>query len=99
MNIEILTKQDLQEFKTELLAEIAKLMKVKIATPNGKEWIKSYEVRKLLGISPGKLQNMRINGTIAYTQIGGLMFYKHEDIIKMMEANKKQKPLIAKHFK
>ena len=93
MNIEILTKQDLQEFKVELLAEITKLLKLKVTNPHNKEWIKSYEVRKLLCISPGKLQTMRVNGTIAFTRIGGLIFYKHDDIIKMMEANKHQNPL------
>ncbi|WP_423212698.1 helix-turn-helix domain-containing protein [Myroides odoratimimus] len=51
-----------------------------------KQWIKSYEVRKLLGISPGTLQNMRLNGTIPFKKIGGLIFYRYEDIIKMMES-------------
>ena len=62
------------------------------ALPN-KEWLKSYEVRKLLSISPGKLQQMRVNGTIEFTQIGGLMFYKYDDIIKTMETNKHKNPL------
>ena len=50
-----------------------------------KEWLKSYEVRKLLGISEGTLQNLRLNGTLPYTQIGGLMYYRYEEIRKLME--------------
>lgn len=45
---------------------------------------KSYEVRKLLNISAGTLQNLRINGTLAYTKIGGLMYYKYSDIEKVL---------------
>lgn len=50
-----------------------------------KEWLKSYEVRKLLGISAGTLQNLRLNGTLPYTKIGGLMYYRYEEIRKLME--------------
>ena len=74
------TKQDLEEIKTEILNEIRTFLKAK-RTPQEKEWLKAFEVRKLLGISPGTLQNMRINGTITYTKLGGLTFYRYEDIV------------------
>lgn len=79
MAVELITKEDLNSFKTELLTEIRTLLKPKASNPAQKEWLKSYEVRKLLSISPGKLQNMRVNGTIVFTQIGDLMFYKCPD--------------------
>jgi hypothetical protein len=41
-----------------------------------------------LGLSIGKLQTLRINGTLAYTKIGGIIYYDHEDIVKMMESRK-----------
>jgi isocitrate dehydrogenase kinase/phosphatase len=44
-------------------------------------------VRKLLGISPGTLQNLRINGTLPYTKIGGVLFYDYEEIKLMIEQN------------
>ncbi|MBL7909800.1 MAG: helix-turn-helix domain-containing protein [Bacteroidia bacterium] len=99
MAIDILTKDDLNSFKSELFAELKSILKIKNSHPQQKEWLKSYEVRKLLSISPGKLQNMRVNGTIAFTQIGGLMFYKYDDIVKLMEENKSQRPLIARYGK
>jgi predicted site-specific integrase-resolvase len=52
-----------------------------------KKWLKSYEVRELLNISPGTLQNLRINGTLPYTKIGGVMFYDYEDIKKILTEN------------
>jgi hypothetical protein len=48
------------------------------------QWLKSSEVRKLLKISPGTLQNLRINGTLNYKRIGGIIFYKYDDIQKML---------------
>jgi hypothetical protein len=50
-----------------------------------KQWLKSIEVRKLLKISPGTLQNLRINGTLRFTRIGSLLYYKQEDINKLLE--------------
>ena len=51
-----------------------------------KQWLKSSEVRKMLGISHGTLQNLRITRSLPYTKLGGIMFYKSEDIEKILEA-------------
>jgi hypothetical protein len=83
---ELITKDDLKVFKTEMLTEIRQLIKPGTIGQN-KPWLKSYEVRKLLNISPGTLQNLRVNGTLHYTKIGGLLYYKHEDIMKLLEDN------------
>ena len=86
MPAEILTTDDLREFKIELLKEFKQILAVHHGQPS-KKWLKSYEVRKLLGISPGTLQNLRVNGTLPYTKIGGVMFYDYEDIKKMLKEN------------
>jgi hypothetical protein len=88
MNVELITKDDLKQFKNELLTEIKHLIKPGQGQAS-KEWLKSYEVRKLLNISPGTLQNLRVNGTLGYTKIGGLLYYKQGDIIKLLEGNKR----------
>jgi hypothetical protein len=82
--IEILTREDLRAFKTELLQEIKTLLQPQGQAQN-KKWLKSQEVRKMLNISPGTLQNLRINGTLRYTKIGSLIYYKQEDINKLLE--------------
>ncbi|PSL42373.1 hypothetical protein CLV51_11311 [Chitinophaga niastensis] len=87
MAAEILTREDLAVFKKELFHELRDLMNAPTAQP--RKWFKSYEVRDMLGISSGTLQNMRINGTLSYTKIGGLIFYDYNDIIKLMESTKK----------
>jgi hypothetical protein len=84
MNLEIITKEDLREFKSELLAEIKKLVPLE-GQGASKKWLKSNDVRKLLKISPGTLQNLRINGTLCFTRIGGIIYYKLEDINRLLE--------------
>jgi len=88
MSVNILTKEDLYQFKTELLTEIKQLLS-NTAPTNQKKWLKSWEVREMLGISRGTLQSMRNNGTLQATPVGGLMFYDYDDIAKLMQ-NKKQ---------
>lgn len=89
MAVEIITKEDLKNFKTELLNELKELFSN--TSDQQKPWLKSQEVRKLLAISPGTLQHLRIIGTLPYTKIGGTLYYKHEDVIHMLEKNKKRK--------
>ncbi|MBK5215125.1 MAG: helix-turn-helix domain-containing protein [Flavobacteriaceae bacterium] len=89
MPTEILTTDDLREFKIELLTEFKKMLNEQHGQPS-KKWLKSYEVKKLLGISPGTLQNLRVNGTLPFTKIGGQMFYDYEDIRKMLEPTKQK---------
>lgn len=85
MKVELITKEDLENFKKELFEEIRKnRFQLKNTNQAQKQWLKSYEVRKLLGISAGTLQNLRINGTLPYTKIGGLMYYRYEDIRNLM---------------
>jgi hypothetical protein len=66
-----------------------KLMKEQSGQPV-KKWLKSYEVRKILDISPGTLQNLRLNGTLPFTKIGGVMYYDYADIQNMLQAHKSQ---------
>ncbi len=82
---ELITKEDLKTFRMELLNDIKGLLKPGMG--ESKKWLKSYEVRKLLSISPGTLQTLRINGTLRYTKIGGILYYKTEDISKLLEDN------------
>lgn len=86
MAIEIITKEDLNEFRTILLADLKELLKVN--SQQTKQWLKSREVRKLLNISPGTLQTLRINKTLTYTKIGGILYYDNSDIEKLLSANK-----------
>ena len=87
MPANIITTEDLKEFKTELLEDIKAIIDNQSGfTP--KKWLKSPEVRELLSISPGTLQNLRINGTLPFTKVGGVIYYDYEEIQKILEQNR-----------
>ena len=86
MAIEVITREDLNEFRTLLLSDLNAIFNSK--PQQQKQWLKSSEVRKLLNISPGPLQNPRVNGTITYTKIGGILYYASNDLDKALETNK-----------
>jgi len=90
MAVDIVTKEDLQLFRHQLLDDLKTLFQSK--PQEQKEWLKSHEVRKLLKLSAGTLQNLRINGTLTYTRIGSIIYYNYRDIEILMEANKSNHP-------
>lgn len=83
----IITVEDLQNFKQELLEEIERLLS-KNQGPPPRKWLKSNEVRRLLTLSPGTLQNLRVNGTLAYSKINGVIFYDYDDILRMLNEHR-----------
>lgn len=86
MAIEVITREDLNEFRNLLLNDLKEILQSK--PEQTKQWLKSNEVRKLLNISPGTLQNLRINGTLTYTKVGGIIYYAYSDLLKVLEENK-----------
>ena len=81
--IDLITKDDLEIFKKDLIREIAGLLKPQ--SNEVKKWLRSSEVRKLLHISPATLQNFRVKGTLSFTKVGGIFFYSYDDIAKLLE--------------
>jgi len=90
MSVNILTQEDLQKFKTELFAELKTLI-TNHPTEAPKKWLKSYEVRNMLGISRGTLQNMKDNGTLHPTLVGGLLFYDYDEITKLLKGTERSR--------
>jgi hypothetical protein len=87
MPTSIITTDDLQDFKMELLEDIKELLKQQ-KSGKIKKYLKSAEVMDYLQISPGTLQNLRINGTLPYTKMGGIIYYDAAEIQKVMEENR-----------
>lgn len=89
MQINFLTKEDLQEFKSELLAEFKEILnKQQHSVPGQKKWLKSSEIKKLLGLSSGTILNMRVNGTLPYSKVGGIILYDYEEVMKIIQSKK-----------
>ena len=57
------------------------------------EWLDNQDVCQILNISPRTLQTLRQNGTLAYSQIDHKVYYKPEDverIIPLVEDKRKE---------
>ena len=83
----MITVDDLQTFKANLLEDIINILEQRRAMP-ARKWLKSHEVRRLLTISPNTLQALRENGNLPYTKIGGVIYYDFDDIKQMLDQNK-----------
>lgn len=84
---QLITLEDLDKFRNELLTEIRNILDGS-RHQEEREWLRSTEVRRMLGVSPGTLQNFRVNGTLSFTKVGGIVFYKREDIVRLLEGNR-----------
>lgn len=86
MAMELVTKDDLQTFRMQLLSDIRQLLapqEAKLIKP----WLKNNEVKKLLGISSNTVQRLRIAGKLRSTKVGGVHYYRYEDIEKLLNSD------------
>lgn len=90
MPANIITTDDLREFKIELLAEIKELLSLNSKiSPEQKKYLRSSEVTELLGISTSTLQHLRIQKILPYTKIGTIIFFEWQDVLNILDKNKK----------
>jgi len=84
MAIEVVTKEDLQELRLQLLNDIRHLISPR--ETKLKPWLKNAEVKKLLSISSNTIQRLRVAGKLRSTKVGGVHYYKYEDIEKLLNS-------------
>ena len=84
MKVEFITKEDFEQFKSDITSMLTTFSN----KSKPKTWLRSSEVRERLGISPGTLQNLRIHGHIPFTKLGGTLFYDADEIDKILNDNK-----------
>ena len=48
------------------------------------EWLDNQDVCQMLNISPRTLQTLRDNGTLAFSQINRKVYYKPEDVERIL---------------
>jgi len=86
MEIEIITKRDLEDFRHKLVSELAEMLRTPKAELE-KEYLRTREVRKLLGgISNGTLQNLRVKGLLKPSKIEGVYYYRLTEIKALLNA-------------
>ena len=87
----LFSQDDLQAFKTELIKELLLGIKILVCDqphPPPKKWMKTYEVRKLLGVCSATLQALRDDGTIPYSRLGRNFYYDPDDVQRELERRK-----------
>jgi hypothetical protein len=82
-SIELLTTKDLESLRESLLAEIRRLLGPE--KEKQKNWLKSREVRKILKVSAGSLQNLRISGKLNPKKIGGTYYYSADEVNSLFQ--------------
>lgn len=88
MGVEIVTKEDLQTFRLQLLKDIQEIIsRIKDSTDSKPEGYKTAHVRKILGCSINKLVALRTSRKIRVKKIGGTLYYNKEDIKRLLEAD------------
>ena len=84
---QLLTVQDLIDFKEQLIIDIGRLLKEKDGEPSH-QWLKAGEVRKMLRLSEGKLQYLRDKGVIPFKKLGGVTYYDKNELREMMRSGR-----------
>ena len=80
------TKDDLRQFGLLLINDIRNI--IEKAEANEKdtidpEWLKSRVVRKLMDMSPGSLQNLRVTGKVRFKKVLGSYYYNKTDLMSL----------------
>ena len=84
---QLVTIDDLHQLQKRIVEELLSALKIPLqSTP--KKWLKSHEVRRMLKISPGTLQNLKNTGAIPFSKMGGIHFYDSEEIQRLLESGK-----------
>ena len=80
------TKDDLRQFGLLLLNDIRKII-VESQTSEKEsldpEWLKSRVVRKLMDMSAGSLQNLRVTEKVRFKKVLGSYYYNKTDLEKL----------------
>ena len=83
--MELATRDDLMQWKNEVLQEVSDLIKGQIPPPE--KWVKSQRAREILACSPGTLQNLRQSGKLVFSKMGGTLYYDMESITRTLDKN------------
>jgi hypothetical protein len=84
---QLITVQDLIDFKQQLIVDIKKLLKEQTGHP-GHQWLKAFEIKKMLRLSESKLKYLRDKGVIPFKKLGGVTYYNLEEIESLMHSGK-----------
>lgn len=78
----------LRELIAETVAELRPaLTPAEEAGLDPKEWLTQKECLDYVGASKATLARWRADGLLAYSKVGGLLFYRRSDVDALLESN------------
>jgi hypothetical protein len=83
LQINIVTKEDLEDFRIKLMTEIRETLKIQEVKSFPKS-IKTKQVLEILDMSAGKLKQMRISGELSYKKVGGTYYYNYNEVKRLL---------------
>ena len=87
MQIELLSKVDLDNWKDEILLEVKNLLSRQNTLPNaGFEWVTEHQAMQMLGVSKSTILSYRNKGLLFFAQEKGKIYYKVQDLNRFLEA-------------
>lgn len=84
MEIELVTLNDLNKLKEDIIKEIKSCIK---SSETEDTWLKTSEVKKVLGCSEGTIINLRSSGLLPYSKIQGTIYIRKSDLNKLLTSH------------
>lgn len=84
---DLVTKDDLRQFRLLLLHDIREAFgsKNEDSEIDEPEWLRSKAIRRIMDISPGTLQNLRVTGKIRFRKVMGSYYYNKSDVMSLFQ--------------
>jgi len=82
------TVAELYELEERLYNRILSLLE----SSKPKVWVRTPELKKILGITDSTAQYLRNSGTLPCSKIRGTYYYKYDDIMELLERNRVNTP-------
>ena len=87
MQLELLSRIDLENLKDEILAEIRTSQARQNTLPNaGFEWVTEQQAMEMLGVSKSTILSYRNKGLLHFSQERGKIYFKLSDLNGFLEA-------------
>lgn len=81
---DLLTRDDLIQFKKEILNWMEQIHEHLTKPPSQKKWLTEGECKQLLGVGRTTLSKYRKEGLLPFIQIQKKILYSYEDIEKLL---------------
>jgi len=88
MELTILTPEDLQNLKQEILNEIKAGFSATASSSQADTYLTSEQVCEILGVSSKQFQKYRNERRIAFSQFGRKIYVKRSDLDRFLEAHR-----------